>query len=106
VFYGDVCKQHHTQTGLCSKLKVCKLCVKAYGVKPNRNIHQWGEKYCINCENMMPCNHLCYIRPSANIIISVKKWLMVFYDIECRQDEVVREGVNEHVPNLLVSRQV
>jgi DNA polymerase type B, organellar and viral len=103
IFNGSQCVANHLSNNICKHVKKCVDCGM---IKPKLVQHICNQTYCSHCRKYRPIPHYCYIAPLPKNK-SKKETLYVYYDFECRQDELI-VGSNEkymHTPNLCVAFQ-
>ena len=110
-FFGEGCLENHSKPRgngkpPCHVIKFCETCCRVYNMVTNRKQHVCNEFFCRTCKCHHLSNTLCYMKPKKQCAKSSNAYAFVFYDIECRQDDLVVEKADTflHVPNLLVSQ--
>lgn len=119
VFKGEICFKKHMQkdkgnkemiTNVCSTYQICNKCFKFLKIDGRKNEHICSDKWCPVCEATVSADHMCYIQSYKKD--PPKKWGIIFFDIEARQEQVFNTnkmtGVNEylHEANLCIASQV
>jgi DNA polymerase type B, organellar and viral len=102
-FKGDSCFQTHIERDICNLLRLCDNC----GIHKVKNRkHECGKVYCKICFSLRELPHFCFV-PTASVKKPRKSTISVYFDFECRQDDLVEGSENRyiHVPNLCVAFQ-
>jgi len=82
---------------VCEKGRNCPVC-KACVTRKNQECFK---PYCSKCNKNMEINHLCYMQPLKNELLSADDVLFLFYDFETTQDKKISETARVHVPILV-----
>ena len=108
-------------SSVCETRKKCKECKKLLVGKKYVETHKCGHAECSSCGRYLPTDHHCYVQPTSkkerrkkkqvvmkdddvvmkddDDVVMKKGRLLVFFDIEARQD------TGTHVANLLIAEK-
>ncbi|VDO09969.1 unnamed protein product, partial [Brugia timori] len=86
---------------VCDTIKYCTECRRVYSLERIKQ-HKCGYSKCSICHCYLPSTHLCHIQPLKKKDEEKKSKVFVFYDFECRQDEIRPGGIRPHIINFAV----
>jgi hypothetical protein len=87
-----------------NKCKICGVCYSVFNTK--RPEHTCEEKYCKNCDEIVPRNHFCFIKQAKTPKLDESKVFVTYYDIETTQHKKLNGANNVflHEPVLICSK--
>lgn len=106
-FESAQCLKNHLEPhfpnnkSVCAVIKYCTDCRRQYSLEKIEN-HKCGYSRCGICHIYLPFDHKCHVQPLKVKDTGKNSKLFIFYDFECRQDEVLAGGVRPHIVNFAV----